>query len=263
MQRRTLRRTDGTDRTARTARTARTGGGRSSRSPRHWITGVLSAALAATALVAVGSPSYGEESGARTSADRTPVVFVHGYTGSGSNWSSAISRFRAAGYSSDELNAFDYNWQQSNKTSAQQLSSYIDGVLAKTGADKVDIVNHSMGGLVSQYYLTKLGGTAKVSHLASLAGANHGTTSASACTVYASCREMVPGSSFIGEITAGDETPGDTRYGTWYSACDGVILPYTSTRLDGATNNNAGCVNHLVFLTDASVTSGVLSFLGS
>ena len=174
-----------------------------------------------------------------------------------------LAQFRTAGYSSAELNAFDYNWQQSNKTSAEKLSAYVDEVRAKTGADKVDLVNHSMGGLVSQYYLTKLDGTSKVAHLASLAGANHGTTSASACTIYASCREMVPGSSFIRDITAGDETPGDTRYGTWYSACDGVILPYTSTRLDGAANNNAGCVNHLAFLTDGSVSSGVLSFLGT
>lgn len=51
---------------------------------------------------------------------------------------------------------------------------------SQTGASKVAIVNHSMGGLVSQYYLKVLGGDTGVSHLASIAGANHGTTFASA-----------------------------------------------------------------------------------
>ena len=223
---------------------------------------VLGAVLAVVASLFVLSPaSHGEE--AEAAAERTPVVFVHGYTGSASNWAGALARFRAAGYSSDELHAFDYDWTQSNEESAQELAAYVDDVLAQTGAAQVDLVNHSMGGLVSQYYLSQLDGTAKVAHLASLAGANHGTTSAAACTIYASCREMVPGSSFIREITQGDETPGDTAYATWYSACDGVIIPHTSTRLEGAENTNAGCVNHLAFLTNSRVAEGVLDFLQS
>jgi triacylglycerol lipase len=102
-----------------------------------------------------------------------------------------------------------------------------------------------------------------VRHLASIAGANHGTTSASACTFNPSCVEMVPGSSFIRTVTSGDETPGNTRYATWYSACDGVIIPYTSTRLNGATNNNVACETHIGYLTDTSTLTAVRTFLGT
>lgn len=229
--------------------------------PRHrrrWTTVALGAVLALFGGVFALSPaSHGQE----PTVERNPVVFVHGYTGSASNWTSFMAEFRGEGYSGDELHAFDYNWRQSNETSAEELSEYVDGVLEESGAERVDIVNHSMGGLVSQYYLTQLDGHQKVGHLASLAGANHGTTSASACTVYESCREMVPSSDFIERITAGDETPGETSYGTWYSACDGVIIPHTSTELEGAENNNAGCVTHLGFLTDGTVQSEVLDFL--
>lgn len=199
-----------------------------------------------------------------SAATHTPVVFVHGYTGSASNWTTAISLFEAAGYSPNELYAFQYDWSASNKTSAAQLAAYVDQVRSRTGSDRVDIVNHSMGGLVTRWYVSELGGAAKVRHVASLAGANHGTTAAYSCLIYASCVEMSPGSAFIQQLAAtGTETPGDARYATWYSPCDGVINPYTSTELSGATNNFVACENHLTYLTDPLVLTAVRQFLAS
>ena len=194
-------------------------------------------------------------------AARTPVVFVHGYTGSASNWTTAQSLFRAAGYSSSELYAYEYNSYGDNVANARVLESFVSQVRSRTGPARVDIVNHSMGGLVSLWYVKQLGGAQYVSHLASLAGANHGTTSAGACLIFTTCQQMYPGSSFIDTLSAGDETPGSTRYGTWYSPCDGVILPYTSTVLSGAANNYVACETHLGFLSDTSVLTSVRSFL--
>jgi triacylglycerol lipase len=196
-------------------------------------------------------------------AARTPVVFVHGFTGSASNWATAQSVFRAAGYSSSELYAYEYNSYGDNVTNARGLATFVSQVRSRTGASKVDIVNHSMGGLVSLWYLKQLGGAQYVNHLASLAGANHGTTYAGACLIYVTCQQMYPGSAFINTLSAGDETPGATRYATWYSACDGIIIPYTSTVLSGATNNAVLCQTHLGYLADTVVLSQVRSFLSS
>nr|WSW70263.1 alpha/beta fold hydrolase [Streptomyces sp. NBC_00995] len=193
----------------------------------------------------------------------TPVVFVHGYTGNASNWVTAKSVFQLNGWSSSKLFAYEYNSYGNNVTNAQGLAAFVNNVKSQTGAGKVAIVNHSMGGLVSQYYLKVLGGHSSVSHLASIAGANHGTTFASACLIYTTCQQMYPGSSFIAQISAGDETPGDTRYATWYSACDGIILPYTSTRLSGATNNNVLCQTHIGYLADTIVLGQIARFVAS
>ncbi|KAA5825872.1 triacylglycerol lipase [Saccharopolyspora hirsuta] len=216
--------------------------------------GVLLACLAFVAVAPAASAS---------AAGPHPVVLVHGYTGSASNWTAAEAYFRANGYDRSDLHAFEYDWAQSNERSAAELGAFVDRVLAETGAEQVDIVNHSMGGLVSRWYLKELGGHAKVAHWASLAGANHGTTAASACLVNASCREMVPGSAFEQQLNSGDETPGDTAYATWYSPCDGVILPYESTAVDGADNNVVACQTHLGFLTDTSVFGEVVGFFKS
>ncbi|WP_406143311.1 esterase/lipase family protein [Streptomyces sp. NBC_01012] len=209
------------------------------------------------------SAARAAEAAARPLSTSTPVVFVHGYTGNASNWVTARSVFQLKGWSGSDLFAYEYNSYGNNISNAQGLATFVDDVKSRTGASKVAIVNHSMGGLVSQYYLKVLGGDSSVSHLASIAGANHGTTYAGACLVYTTCRQMYPGSSFISQITSGDETPGDTKYATWYSACDGIILPYTSTRLDGATNNNVLCQTHIGYLADTVVLGQVANFVAS
>lgn len=125
---------------------------------------------ALTALAVAGTLALG---GAATApraeaATRTPVVFVHGYAESPSNWSAAKASFEAAGYPASDLFTYQYTWTQSNKTSAQGLASYVQQVLATTGASQVDIVNHSMGGMVTNWYVNELGGQPYVKHMASL-----------------------------------------------------------------------------------------------
>lgn len=239
------------------------------RSPRRLL-GILAAVTVAFTLFSPASAAGAAEPAAPATtaavqplSTSTPVVFVHGYTGSASNWVTAMSVFRLNGWSSSDLFAYEYNSYGNNITNAQGLATFVNDVKSRTGASKVAIVNHSMGGLVSQYYLKVLGGNTSVSHLASIAGANHGTTYAGACLIYTTCQQMYPGSSFISQITSGDETPGDTKYATWYSACDGIILPYTSTRLDGATNNNVICQTHIGYLADTVVLGQVARFIAS
>lgn len=242
------------------------------RSPRRLL-GVLAAVTVAFTLFgstsAAGAADRAPAAKSTTAAavtplsTSTPVVFVHGYTGNASNWVTAKSVFQLNGWSGSKLFAYEYDSYGNNVTNAQGLAIFVNNVTSQTGASKVAIVNHSMGGLVSQYYLKVLGGDTGVSHLASTAGANHGTTFASACLICTTCRQMYPGSSFISRISSGDETPGDTKYATWYSACDGVILPYTSTKLSGATNNNVACQTHIGYLADTIVLGRIARFVAS
>ncbi|GAB3665965.1 triacylglycerol lipase [Actinocorallia lasiicapitis] len=192
-----------------------------------------------------------------------PVIFVHGFSGSTTNWDRARTVFQNAGYPADRLYTYGYNSYGDNVKNAAGLAAFVADVKSATGAAKVDLVNHSMGGLVSLHYLKVLNGAQNVAHLASLAGANHGTWSAMNCWWFTTCRQMLPGSPFIGKLTAGDETPGPTSYATWYSSCDGVINPYRSTELAGAQNNETDCVKHVAFLGNTAVLTQVAAFLRS
>ncbi|MEV0601046.1 triacylglycerol lipase [Streptomyces sp. NPDC050315] len=210
-------------------------------------------AVLAGCLLALHAPApAGAAGGSGFTAASHPILFVHGWSGSGANWDTMAGRFRADGWPAAYLDQWSYDSRQSNVTTAQQLATEVDRLLAATGASRVDVVTHSMGGLSSRYYAKNLGGAAKIDAWVSLGGPNHGTDSADACAD-TSCGEMRIGSDFLTALNAGDETPGSPRYATWWSPCDTVINPDSSVSLAGAANTRTACLSHNALLTDATV----------
>jgi triacylglycerol lipase len=186
----------------------------------------------------------------------TPILFVHGWNASASTWTTMIGRFKKDGWTSAELASFSYNTSQSNATTAAIIQTKVDSILTATGAPRVEIVTHSMGALSARYYVRNLSGDGKVDALVSLGGPNHGTNTAFAC-LQTSCREMYPSSSFLTALNATDETWGTPRYATWWSPCDEVINPRSSTLLDGATNTQTACMAHSQLHENATVYAQV------
>ncbi|MGN6257230.1 MAG: esterase/lipase family protein [Solirubrobacterales bacterium] len=190
-----------------------------------------------------------------------PILFVHGWNGSASNWSTMISRFEKDGWPKSYLMAYTYNSSTSNKVLAEtEVKSHVEQLLKNTGASKVDIIAHSMGSLNTRWYIKFDGGESKVDDWVSLGGPNHGTEAANIC-FGVSCEEMRIGSKFLTELNAGDETPGTVNYGTWWSPCDEFINPDESVILSGATNTKTACISHLSLLTDETVYKQVREFV--
>lgn len=190
-----------------------------------------------------------------------PILFVHGYTSNASAWDTMKSRFIADGWESNYLFAYTFSSSKSNASIAVDVQNRVNEIRAATGAAKVDIIAHSMGSLSSRYYLKNLGGTTYVDDWVSLGGPNHGTTWAYGCFFFSPCNQMIPGSSFLNQLNSGDETPGAVNYGTWWSPCDELINPDTSTILSGATNTQTSCMSHSSLRTDATVYGQVRNFV--
>ncbi|MFE6281470.1 esterase/lipase family protein [Streptomyces sp. NPDC057877] len=111
-----------------------------------------------------------------------PVVLVHGTFGNrGYTWTSATPLLRDNGYRVFRL---DYG-QHLNpvifglndiRQSAQQLSDFVDEVLSRTGAQKVDLVGFSQGGMMPRWFIGALGGAPKVHNYVGIAPSHHGVT---------------------------------------------------------------------------------------
>jgi pimeloyl-ACP methyl ester carboxylesterase len=86
---------------------------------------------------------------------RNPVVFVHGFLGSGDNWALQAQRLEANGYCPSRIFAFDWNSLNRQSPSDSLLEVFIRRILAATGAVKVDLVAHSAGGGVCSRYLSR------------------------------------------------------------------------------------------------------------
>lgn len=90
-------------------------------------------------------------------AERVPVVLVHGLgSDPEKTWDTLIKEFRSAGYERDiDLFVFDYSYVGHNdfvRLADNEFASFVEDVSAETGSTKIDIVAHSMGGLISRRY---------------------------------------------------------------------------------------------------------------
>src|SRR3954451_13614638 len=202
---------------------------------------------------------------------KEPVVLVHGTFGDSSNWGYVRPQLEAAGY---QTFAIDYGNRGTGDiaASAQQLKTFVDQVLAETGASKVDIVGHSQGGMMPRYFIKNLGGADKVDDLIGLAPSNHGTTlplaGASDPRLCPACSQQAAGSPFITALNAGDETPGTVDYTVVETKYDEVVTPYTSAFLDSGTNVllQDKCPHdrseHLSIVTDQAAVQWIENALG-
>jgi len=146
-----------------------------------------SAALGAFAYHEIYAPTSvaGANNGCRpTAAHPYPVVLVHGtFEDEGSNWVTVAPLLANNGYC---VYAFNYgeSWLSFGgrvdglnhiENSARELAGFVNWVLSVTGASKVDLVGHSQGGMMPNYYIRYLGGANKVNDFVALAPSNHGT----------------------------------------------------------------------------------------
>ena len=165
-----------------------------------------------------------------------PVVLVHG-TFADTSWDVMAPALARRGYC---VFTFSYGDQGTAEISlsAHQLASFVDRLLARTGAKKVSIVGHSEGGMMPRYYIRFLGGAAKVDDLIGLSPSNHGTENPLALAGYVlgcvACGEQLTfGSTFLSRLNAGEEAPGPVDYTVVQTALDQVVVPYTSAFLHG------------------------------
>ncbi len=104
--------------------------------------------------------------GSKPTSEFEPVIIVPGILGSwqkNNDWvidpilhiyDNLIDTFLANGYVKDKtLFTFGYDWEEPNEVSAHLLANKIKEVKQICGCSRVDLVTHSMGGLVASYYI--------------------------------------------------------------------------------------------------------------
>ncbi|MGH3645739.1 MAG: esterase/lipase family protein [Micromonosporaceae bacterium] len=166
-----------------------------------------------------------------------PVVLVHGTSATGSeNWFYFAPKIAAQGYCVYALNYGNRGLRRMEE-SAPQLATFVRGVLAATGARKVDLVGHSQGGLMPRYYLKNLDGARYVDELISMGAPNHGTSNPFTVPIGVichSCPQFAIGSDFLTSLNAGGDTVPGVHYTSITTRYDELVTPHTSAFLSGA-----------------------------
>jgi triacylglycerol esterase/lipase EstA (alpha/beta hydrolase family) len=111
--------------------------------------------------------------GEMATSDETPIVFVHGFLGDPTNFLVLRNHLEAGGRGS--FASFSYPPRLDYQRLAPRLGSMIAGVCAATGARRVDVVGHSIGGLTARY-LTEIEERCPIRRLVTLGSPYYGRT---------------------------------------------------------------------------------------
>jgi pimeloyl-ACP methyl ester carboxylesterase len=172
------------------------------------------------------------------SVDNTqpPVLLIHGFLGTRGSMYLLERRLQE-----DGLTVFSFNLGTLNtrdiRRSAFLIHRKIERILAQTPVDKIDIIGHSMGGLIGLYYIKKLGGHTRVRKLLMIGSPVKGSWTALLGIgllglLSTSSWQLLPRSGFLDELALGDLPP-EVEVHTVAAARDWVC-PLPSTRLRGA-----------------------------
>lgn len=180
-----------------------------------------------------------------------PVVLIHGTISSKNVWQNLVLQLRA-----DDFVVFcpDYGMHgtQDIPTSAADVGAYIEQVLYATGAEQVDLVGHSQGGLLARYWINELEGEDYVHHLVTLGSPHHGTTllgmlgglltSETTQRMAASTvrrifgpagMQQVMGSPLLETLAASPDTRPDILYSCFATLNDSTVVPHDQAFLQG------------------------------
>jgi len=189
---------------------------------------------------------------------RPPVLFIHGVLHNPSAFTWLKQNLALYGWRDfKEMNLL--TTVHSIPTMAEQTAQHVEGLMRKYSVSQVDIVAHSMGGIIARYYTQLLGGDGKVRNLITL-GTPHLGTELSRYSLLPHVRELAPGSQTITALR--NCPPPQVTQGISISgALDILMWPRDCVWWEGVRNIHLRGVGHAGLLFSRRVLQIVVAHL--
>ncbi|MFF3616818.1 esterase/lipase family protein [Streptomyces sp. NPDC002580] len=191
--------------------------------------------------------------------DKPPVVLLHGFIDNRSVF--LLLRRNLAQHGRQHIESLNYSPLTCDiRTAAELLGRHIEEICERTGHERVDIVGHSLGGLIARYYVQCLGGDTHVRTLVTLGTPHSGTRVAPLMNAHPIVRQMRPGSAVIDELTG--PAPGcRTQFVSFWSDLDHLMDPLETACVDHpdllTQNVRVSGVGHLALPVHPAVATGI------
>lgn len=195
--------------------------------------------------------------------DAPPVVLLHGFIDNRSAF--VVLRRALTRHGHRHLESLNYSpLTRDIRAAADLLGLHVEEICARTGHSRVDIVGHSLGGLIARYYVQRLGGDRRVRTLVTLGTPHGGTAVAPGAGIHPIVRQMRGGSSVIEELRT--PAPGcRTRFVSFWSELDQVMVPVETACVDhpdlDAVNVRVTGIGHLALPVHPTVAAAILEAL--
>ncbi|MFD9906661.1 esterase/lipase family protein [Streptomyces sp. NPDC059063] len=191
--------------------------------------------------------------------DKPPVLLLHGFIDNRSVF--VLLRRNLAQHGRQHVESLNYSPLTCDvRTAAELLGRHIEEICERTGHARVDIVGHSLGGLIARYYAQRLGGDARVRTLVTLGTPHAGTRVAPLADAHPIVRQMRPGSDVVEELRA--PAPGcRTQFVSFWSELDQLMDPVETACVDHpdliAQNVRVSGIGHLALPVHPAVAAAI------
>jgi triacylglycerol lipase len=164
----------------------------------------------------------------KSAKERNPVLLIHGITDTTAVFNRMSTYLSGLGWSVHSFNLIPNNGSFTLDKLAKQVSDYIDKNFDPS--QPLDIIGFSMGGLVSRYYIQRLGGIERVKRFVSIGSPNNGTLVAH-LSWRAGCVQMRPNSEFIRDLNKDVTMLKRLNFTVIWTPHDLMIVPAKSSQL--------------------------------
>ena len=182
--------------------------------------------LVAQELLAVAAAGVLHPFGLRAPRRSTPrkssqrsVVLVHGYLANRSTLLPVAGYLRWRGFR--QVLSFNYRSSEGVERGAIALRDYLR---RHVRGGRIDLVCHSLGGLVARAYLQELGGARRVDHCITLGTPHHGTYN-SYWVASRVGRELRPDSPFLARLEASRRKAQRVHFTSVVAGSDNLVVP--------------------------------------
>ena len=196
-------------------------------------------------------------------AQGVPVLLVHGYGCNGGYWNRLGRRLQRARISHAAVDLVPLAGDIDGYVPL--LERAVEELRAATGAPRVALVAHSMGGLVARAWMRRHG-TGRLARLVTL-GTPHFGTGLARFGLGVNARQMErrgdAASSWLQALAESEDRARRALVTSIYSHHDNIVSPQTSSQLPGARNIAFGGVGHVALGFDARVIDAVMGELAA
>lgn len=186
-----------------------------------------------------------------------PVVLVHGLGGNRGAWWPLRLYLRMNGHR--RIYAFGYE-DGTIEGHAGDLKGFVESILRATAGEQVDIVAHSLGGIISRYAVQRLGLRGRVRTLVTMAAPHQGTYAAQYANTRLT-RSLRPESDLIRSLNTDGPAALPARFVSIYSNRDVYVVPAQGMTHPAAENVFLPDVSHSQYLVSPEVFRIVASCL--
>jgi triacylglycerol lipase len=193
------------------------------------------------------------------SQSRNPIVLVHGM------WDTATVFGKLQAFlESQEYRVYSFDMRPSNgdaplEVLAEQVAQFIDRTFKPDQA--IDLLGFSMGGIVSRYYLQRLGGLERVQRFVTVSSPHNGTTMAELSFVPGG-QQMRVGSLFLQDLNRDIDRLTQLQFTSIWTPMDAIIVPAASSQVAVANNQKVLVPWHKWMVSDRRSLTAIAKAFG-